>query len=122
MKPTVLAPDNTKDPKAAQANGAPPEEDSRWDRVGWAPRFGMGDGAEEDDGTTMLDHQTWLEGKLDDKFYGDWYHNTGIIIFACISAWVIGILGGGLGWLFVILATCATYYRTSIRRVRRNFR
>ncbi|KAJ9636342.1 Tricalbin-2 [Coniosporium tulheliwenetii] len=122
MKPTLPAQDNTKDPKAAQANGAPPEEDSRWDRVGWAPRFGMGDSTEEDDGTTMLDHQTWLEGKLDEKFYGDWYHNTGIIIFACVSAWVIGILGGGLGWLFVILATCATYYRTSIRRVRRNFR
>lgn len=70
----------------------------------------------------MIDHQTYLEGKLDDKFFGDWYHNAGVIIFACLSTWVIGILGGGLGWVFMIMAICATYYRTSIRRVRRNFR
>ena len=48
---------------------ADPDEKARWERVGWAPRFGSGDvGA--DDETTMLDHQTWLEGKLDDKYFG----------------------------------------------------
>lgn len=108
-----------------QTNGHAPEldEDARWDRVGWAPRFGMpgSDDPEQDDGT-MLDHQTWLEGRIEDKFYGDWYHNTGVIIFACLSTWVIGILGGGLGWVFIIMAVCGTYYRTSIRRVRRNAR
>lgn len=34
----------------------------------------------------------------------------------------MAVLGGGLGWVFIIMACCATYYRTSIRRVRRNFR
>lgn len=52
----------------------------------------------------------------------DWYHNTGVIIFACLSSWIIALLGGGLGWVFMVMAACATYYRTSIRRVRRNFR
>lgn len=70
----------------------------------------------------MLDHQTLLEGRLDDKFFGDWYHNTAIIIFACLSSWTVATLGGGLGWVFIIMAGCGTYYRTSIRRVRRNFR
>jgi Ca2+-dependent lipid-binding protein len=37
-------------------------------------------------------------------------------------SWTIALLGGGLGWLFIVMAFCATYYRTSIRRVRRNFR
>ena len=32
------------------------------------------------------------------------------------------MLGGGLGWVFLIMAACSTYYRTSLRRVRRNFR
>ena len=32
------------------------------------------------------------------------------------------MLGGGLGWIFIVMAFCGTYYRTSIRRVRRNFR
>jgi Ca2+-dependent lipid-binding protein len=108
-----------------KANGHAPEldEDARWKRVGWAPRFGMpgSDDPDQDDGT-MLDHQTWLEERIEDKFYGDWYHNTGVIIFACLSTWVIGILGGGLGWVMIIMAVCGTYYRTSIRRVRRNAR
>lgn len=52
----------------------------------------------------------------------DWYHNAGIIIFTSLSSWLVAVLGGGLGWVFLIMAACATYYRTSIRRVRRNFR
>lgn len=52
----------------------------------------------------------------------DWYHNTAVIIFACLASWVVAVLGGGLGWIFIVMATCGTYYRTSIRRVRRNFR
>ena len=52
----------------------------------------------------------------------DWYHNTGVIVFACLGSWVVAILGGGLAWVFILMACCGTYYRTSIRRVRRNFR
>ncbi|KAF2263568.1 tricalbin [Lojkania enalia] len=113
------SPSSTKD-----ANGQAPElgEDARWERVGWAPRFGMPGSDEDDDEGTLLDHQTWLEGRLEDKFFGDWYHNTGVIIFACLSSWVTALLGGGLGWVFIIMAVCGTYYRTSIRRVRRNAR
>lgn len=39
-----------------------------------------------------------------------------------MSSWFVAVLGGGLGWVFMIMACCATYYRTSLRRVRRNFR
>lgn len=52
----------------------------------------------------------------------DWYHNTAIVILACITSWLIAVLGGGLGWVLIVMAFCATYYRTSLRRVRRNFR
>jgi hypothetical protein len=39
--------------------------------VGWEPRFGTGETAEEKEDTrNLLDHQTFLEGKLDEKFYG----------------------------------------------------
>ncbi|UPX11961.1 Tricalbin-2 [Ascochyta rabiei] len=114
-------------PSSSAANGHAPapesDPDARWERVGWAPRFGMpgSENKDEDEGT-MLDHQTYLEGQLDDKFFGDWYHNTGVIIFACLSSWVVATLGGGLGWIMIIMAICGTYYRTSIRRVRRNAR
>lgn len=52
----------------------------------------------------------------------DWYHNAGVIVFACLGSWVIAVLGGGLAWIFLVMAACSTYYRTSLRRVRRNFR
>lgn len=52
----------------------------------------------------------------------DWYHNTAVIIFACLASWLVAILGGGIAWLILIMTICGTYYRTSIRRVRRNFR
>lgn len=44
------------------------------------------------------------------------------MIFACLASWLVAVLGGGLGWVFIVMAFCSTYYRTSIRRVRRNFR
>ncbi|KAG4031408.1 hypothetical protein MFRU_009g01820 [Monilinia fructicola] len=99
------------------------DEDARWiERAGWAPRFGTGDSGESIEGESLLDHQTWIEGRIEDKFYGDWYQNTAVIIFACLSSWLVATLGGGLSWVFIIMAICGTYYRTSIRRVRRNFR
>ncbi|PWY62747.1 membrane bound C2 domain protein vp115 [Aspergillus eucalypticola CBS 122712] len=115
--------------KADEASAAPNgeahvEEDMRWarDRTGWAPQFEHQPTQEEKEEGTLLDHQTFLEGRLDDKFFGDWYHNAGVIVFACLSSWVIAVLGGGLAWIFIVMAACSTYYRTSIRRVRRNFR
>ncbi|KAL6704691.1 Tricalbin-2 [Coniothyrium glycines] len=113
-------------PTADGPNGSAPEldQDARWARVGWAPRFGMpgSDDKDGDDEGLLSDHQTWLEGRIEDKFFGDWYHNTGIILFASLSSWVVGVLGGGLGWVILFMAVCGTYYRTSIRRVRRNAR
>ena len=98
------------------------DDAARYAKTGWAPRFGQGDLTEEEAGESLLDHQTALESKLDDKFFGDWYHNAAVIAFACLSSWLVAVLGGGLGWVFLIMASCGTYYRTSIRRVRRNFR
>jgi Ca2+-dependent lipid-binding protein len=97
-------------------------EDEWWTKVGWAPRFGEGIPADVDFNTTLADQQTWVEERLQDKFFGDWYYNAGVIIFACLASWLVAVLGGGLGWIFLIMATCGTYYRTSLRRVRRNFR
>jgi hypothetical protein len=66
------------DGRPTSANGVPLEKE-RWarDRVGWEPRFGTGETAEEKDDTrTLLDHQTFLEGKLDEKFYGGAYESS----------------------------------------------
>lgn len=39
-----------------------------------------------------------------------------------MSTWLFTKLGLGLGWIILTMAICSTYYRTSIRRVRRNVR
>ncbi|KAK7924200.1 C2 domain-containing protein [Apiospora marii] len=90
-------------------------------RVGWQQRYGWPHESPMT-GESLLDHQTWLEGKIPATMYGDWYHNAGVIIFACLASWLVAVLGGGLSWVFIVMAVCSTYYRTSIRRVRRNFR
>ncbi|ATY60831.1 membrane bound C2 domain-containing [Cordyceps militaris] len=90
-------------------------------RTGWAPKMGW-PSEKTSESESLLDHSTWLEGRLPDSLYGDWYHNTAIVIIACIISWLIAVLGGGLGWVLIVMAACATYYRTSLRRVRRNFR
>ncbi|VUC28346.1 unnamed protein product [Clonostachys rosea] len=112
---------------AKDANGRPvvnadPEAgEVPFSRTGWAPMFGPLGGKNEEQ-ESLLDHQTWLEEKIPDVLYGDWYHNAAIIVFACLTSWLIAVLGGGLAWVMIVMAICSTYYRTSLRRVRRNFR
>ncbi|KAG9238347.1 C2 domain-containing protein [Amylocarpus encephaloides] len=126
IAPPKAQKDTNGKPLTNGVNGTLERDDyERWvERTGWAPRFGNGSIGEStaDAETSFADHQTWVEGKLDDKFFGDWYHNTAVIVFACLSSWFVAILGGGLAWVFLIMAVCGTYYRTSLRRVRRNFR
>ncbi|KAH7417184.1 C2 domain-containing protein [Cadophora sp. MPI-SDFR-AT-0126] len=125
LAPTAPAKDKSGKPITNGVSGQFIDDDDndRWvERTGWAPRFGNGVSSGSMEEESLADHQTWVEGKLDDKFFGDWYHNTGVIIFACLSSWFVAVLGGGLAWVFLIMAICGTYYRTSLRRVRRNFR
>lgn len=57
-----------------QPNGTDEEltEEQRWaaDRTGWAPQFAQPEPEEAAEDETLLDHRTFLEGKLDDKFFG----------------------------------------------------
>ncbi|KAI3531569.1 C2 domain-containing protein [Colletotrichum abscissum] len=110
-----------KDGNTIKTNDPQSHDEEPYTRTGWAPRFGW-PADDLHDAASLLDHSTWLESNIPDKFYGDWYHNAAIIAFACISSWLVAVLGGGLGWVFILMAVCSTYYRTSIRRVRRNFR
>lgn len=110
-----------KDGKLITDGNTVEEEEDLAAKVGWTQRFGWPvDSVME--GESLLDHSTWLEETIPDQYFGEWYHNAAVIIFACISSWLIAVLGGGLGWVIIIMVACSTYYRTSIRRVRRNFR
>lgn len=47
------------------------EHDAWAEKYGWAPRFGNGENFDHEG--SLLDHQTWIEGKLDEKFFGGMY-------------------------------------------------
>ena len=62
------------DGKAVASRGVDKEDYESWvARTGWAPRFGNGD-PKDDEGPSLLDHETWLEGKLEDKLFGGNIH------------------------------------------------
>lgn len=118
-KEGAIEPERDEQGNIVDDDGTSPDGEKPFERAGWAPRIGW---PVETTTESLLDHSTWLENNLPDAFYGDWYHNAAIIVFACISSWLVAVLGGGLAWVFILMAVCSTYYRTSLRRVRRNFR
>ncbi|KAL0082033.1 C2 domain-containing protein [Phycomyces blakesleeanus] len=59
---------------------------------------------------------------LSEAYYGEWYHNTAVMLFTVVFTWLITRFGGGLMACLVIGAFLATYHQTSIRRLRRNVR
>ncbi|KAF5356241.1 hypothetical protein D9756_004179 [Leucocoprinus leucothites] len=86
-----------------------------WYRVGWRQNSGIDDVQEGDEKI-----QTILATYLDEQFYGDWYHNAAVIVFAVLASHFLTRFGFGWGWLFILLAFCNSYYSTSMTRMRRN--
>ena len=66
------ATDKSGAPLTNGTNGHLEKEDAeRWiERTGWAPRFGNGTPSQSIIDESFADHETWLEGKLEDKFFG----------------------------------------------------
>lgn len=90
-----------------------------WKQVGgWTDE----DSLTADDAQDLLDRATLLESYISDKYYGDWYHNTALLVVSCFYSWLVARLGGGIAWLFIVLAITSTIYRTSIRRLRQRVR
>lgn len=55
------------------------DEKARYEEtVGWAPRFGQGQLTEAEANESLLDQTTWVESKVDDKFFGGALTPTGM--------------------------------------------
>lgn len=61
-------------------------------KTGWAPRFGQGSITSEEAQESLLDHQTLLESRLDDKFFGGTLPTLGPYIIDSFldRGWLIG--------------------------------
>ncbi|QRV76177.1 C2 domain-containing protein [Ceratobasidium sp. AG-Ba] len=116
----VLEESNTQNgqpmPGTMPAGAAPAIPD--WYKVGWRAHAGIDDPtptAEEID-------KGVIETFLSEMYYGEWYHNAAIIFFAVAASHYMTLFRLGWGWLFILLAICATYYKSSMERVRRRAR
>lgn len=91
-----------------------------WKQMGgWSEEMGITSDEQADD---LITKSTLLEEYIANKFYGDWYHNIACIVVTGVLSFLVAKLGGGTAWLILVLAVSGTYYRTSIRRLRRNVR
>ncbi|KAG1446953.1 hypothetical protein G6F56_009414 [Rhizopus delemar] len=59
---------------------------------------------------------------INEKYYGEWYHNCAVVFVCIFFTWFLIKLSFGLISCFIVGAFFATYYRTSIKRTRRNAR
>jgi Ca2+-dependent lipid-binding protein len=114
-QPTVTPSSATTPPGALPDAPAPviPE----WYRTGWKAVAGVADGQVPPSEEQVI--KSTLETFLSEVYYGQWYHNAGIVLFAVLATHLATLLRLGFGWILVILAISATYYKTSIQRVRR---
>ncbi|KAG7099557.1 hypothetical protein E1B28_001390 [Marasmius oreades] len=90
-----------------------------WYVVGWRQASGV-DKPPVSEGEEQ--HKAVLDLFLSEQFYGHWYHNAAIIVFAVFVSHFFTRFHFGWGWLFILLAVCNTYYATSMERVRRRSR
>ncbi|KAF8213474.1 C2 domain-containing protein [Mycena galopus ATCC 62051] len=109
--------DDTPQPPGAIVAASGPIPD--WYKVGWRHASGI-------DEAPLTEGQEYDKGVLDmflsEQYYGTWYHNAAIIIFAVFASHFLTRFNFGWGWLFIVLAICNTYYSTSMERVRRQAR
>ncbi|KAI8365587.1 C2 domain-containing protein [Blakeslea trispora] len=72
--------------------------------------------------TSTIDEDDLTAKFLNEAYYGQWYHNAAVMLFSVVFTWLLTRFGGGIYACLVIGAFLATYYQTSIRRLRRNIR
>ncbi|KAI3622799.1 transmembrane protein [Moniliophthora roreri] len=121
-------PDTDDDQTTPEAPGAIPQakapEIPDWYVVGWRQHAGLDKPASAEE-TTSADEEIdrrVLELFLTEQFYGEWWHNAGIIIFAVLLTHFLTRFHLGIGWIIIVLAFCATYYSTSLKRFHRRAR
>lgn len=129
LKPDPITP--SIEPERVQKNHRTPEEQIAYRRelqarlVGWHQIGGWDNPLRKESSSEnedLLQRRTFLESYISEKFLGDWYQNTILIVMSTAAGWLLGHIGLGVSSISVILIFTATAYRSSLRRVRRNCR
>lgn len=111
-------PSEEEKPEAEQHPGTIPthlaKEIPDWYRIGWRQVSRIDEVQHED--------RSILDDFLAEQYYGDWYHNAGVIVFGVIASHFLARFNFGWGWVFILLAICSSYYGTSVKRLRQRAR
>lgn len=116
--PTESLPPAGSNVPGALPDGTAPEIPD-WFKIGWRSVGGI-DNAPLSEGEAK--DKAALGMFLSEQYYGYWWTNAAIMFFAVFTSHFMTVFHFGWGWLFLLLATCATYYSTSMTRVRRRAR
>lgn len=89
-----------------------------WKKIGGWPDLKKGISAE--DTADLIERASLLESYIKDRYIGDWFENTYLVFGTALFSWLVAKCGGGMGWLFIVLAFSATVYRNGVKRIERN--
>ncbi|RCI05087.1 hypothetical protein CU098_011999 [Rhizopus stolonifer] len=67
-------------------------------------------------------HHDLVAQFVSEKYFGEWFHNCGVVFIAIFFTYVLTVCRLGIMSCLIVGAFFATYYRTSIKRTRRNAR
>ncbi|CAO3626810.1 unnamed protein product [Cunninghamella blakesleeana] len=70
----------------------------------------------------LVQEKGFIDQLLNDKYYGQWYHNGAAFFCTVVFTFLLTKLGAGIFACLVVGAFLATYYQTSTRQLRRNMR
>ncbi|QLQ78911.1 hypothetical protein HG537_0B02590 [Torulaspora globosa] len=92
--------------------------------IGWKQIGGWqeGDALTEADELIDLSRDTYLNNVIPDKFYGDWYHQLGLIVITGILSFAVGYFKFSFAPVFFIGLVSSLLYRTSAIKYRSRIR
>ncbi|KZT58286.1 tricalbin [Calocera cornea HHB12733] len=96
-----------------------------WYRVGWRSAGGIdrpGAMTTKDVLNAPAKPPSVLSQYIPETYYGSWYWDAAVIVMAVAFTHLLTVLHMGWGWLFILMATCGTYYSVSNERMRERCR
>ncbi|RHZ44602.1 hypothetical protein Glove_718g62 [Diversispora epigaea] len=98
----------------------PPEEIPNipdWVHIGWKQVADIN--VNDPNNISEEDYYNQILGEF---YFGKLWLNAGVVFVSIFVTWFVTILGGGLGWVIIICAFVASYFKISVNRFYRNAR
>ncbi|CAG8544777.1 1017_t:CDS:10 [Diversispora eburnea] len=88
-----------------------------WVHIGWKQVANIN--VNDSNNISEKDYYNQILGEL---YFGKLWLNAGVVFVSIFATWLVTILGGGLGWVIIICAFVASYFKISVNRFYLNAR